>query len=106
MCDWVVPLMLGHLNRLSVLACQYVELAIAFISDVLGSNHGSHFGIVLILSQLFALVGVVVVHVEEVVGRSALVLFAGVKLLNFCCQYLILVGLITLHTLKAFDLSL
>ena len=104
--DWIVPFMGWNLHMLSLFTCENIKSTVAFIIHVFGADQSTHPSIVLHLSQLLSLCSWIVVQTDQVICCPALVLLAGVKVVSFSRDHLLLLYIITLHIFKSLDLSL
>lgn len=103
--DWIIALVGRHLDALTLLARQNVVPAVALVVDVFGSHQGSYAAVLVVLSQLVAIVGLVVVQVQQVVCCAALVFLACIELCFFDFESLSLFDIHRLHVFKSVDFS-
>jgi len=62
-CDWIVALVRRHLNALVTLSRQNIVASVVFIIDVLCTNQGANSAVFVILSELLAVAGAVVLEI-------------------------------------------
>lgn len=105
-CDWVVTLVGGHLDTLALLARQNVVRTIALVVDVFCAHQRTHPTVFIVLRQLVAPSSMIVVQIEQVVGRTALILLTRIELCLFHVEDLSVANISVLHVLESADFSL
>ena len=105
-CDWVVTLVGGHLNTLTLLTRQNVVRAIALVVDVFCTHQRTNPTVFVVLRQLVAPRSFIVVEIEQVVGCTSLILLACIELSLFHFEDLCVANISVLHILKSADFSL
>ena len=97
--------MLRNLNSVSILTRENIVRPIALIIDVLGAHKCANTAVVIVSLQVGAILVLIVVVVEQVVGGASLVFLTRVELVLLDLQHLGLLGFICLHVFKSTNLS-
>lgn len=97
--------MLGHLDPAPVLPSENIVRTIALIIDVFGAHERPDPAVLVVRLQVRPVRVLVVVVVEEVVGRATLVFLASVELGFLDVEHLRLFDFTILHVFKSADLS-
>ena len=97
--------MLWHLNPAPVLPSENIVRTIALIIDVFGAHERPDPAVFVVRLQIRPVGILVVVVVEEVVGRAALVFLASIELVFLDVEHLRLFDFTLLHVFKSADLS-